>query len=358
MSIVIRRPSSLFKSVVPKITEPHVVNFWLSHINPLWSIDQALGRVVGREQLSSALLRLTIRCNTNVDFGQPGQHHPVNIEISGRRYQRHYSLTRLDRQHMQLHLKRVDGGRVSTWLWDHAQLGQMISFGKPYGEVTLGNFKQQRLLWLAAGSGITPMYSLLNQMANAKKLGNFDITLLYWAQRHEEFAFTKQFDAWQQQYPHFKVHYLCTQEAPFDARLNAQHSQLFGDLSQTSVFACGPSGFVTTAHQLCQHASQLQTEAFSLSLQPSSATEQSVAVTLTKSQKQLNIPMGVPILQALEQAGLEPAYGCRMGICNHCVCHKVSGVTHNMNNGDHNAEPAQSLKICINSAQSDLVLDL
>ena len=47
-----------------------------------------------------------------------------------------------------------------------------------------------------------------------------------------------------------------------------------------------------------------------------------------------------------------------MGICNKCACHKVEGHTQNIVNGQQNAEPGNLLKICVNSAQSDLVIDL
>jgi hypothetical protein len=47
-----------------------------------------------------------------------------------------------------------------------------------------------------------------------------------------------------------------------------------------------------------------------------------------------------------------------MGICNKCVCNKVEGSTKNLVNGGQNSEPGNLLKICVNSAQSDLVIDL
>ncbi len=61
---------------------------------------------------------------------------------------------------------------------------------------------------------------------------------------------------------------------------------------------------------------------------------------------------------ALEQQNIKPKHGCRMGICNKCACTKAQGSTQNLLNGSANHEPAQLLKICVNSAQSDLVIDL
>ena len=83
-----------------------------------------------------------------------------------------------------------------------------------------------------------------------------------------------------------------------------------------------------------------------------------VNVTLTQSNKVIAIPKGQSILVSLEHEGLKPTHGCRMGICNKCVCNKSQGSTRNLLNGSENTEPSQLLKICVNSAQSDLVIDL
>ena len=83
-----------------------------------------------------------------------------------------------------------------------------------------------------------------------------------------------------------------------------------------------------------------------------------VNVTLTQSNKVVSIPKGQSILAGLEQQNLKPTHGCRMGICNKCVCNKAEGATKNLLNGAQNSEPGNALKICVNSAQSDLVIDL
>jgi hypothetical protein len=47
-----------------------------------------------------------------------------------------------------------------------------------------------------------------------------------------------------------------------------------------------------------------------------------------------------------------------MGICNKCVCKKAEGATRNLVNGAQHAEPGSLLKLCVNSAQTDLIIDL
>ena len=47
-----------------------------------------------------------------------------------------------------------------------------------------------------------------------------------------------------------------------------------------------------------------------------------------------------------------------MGICNKCTCHKAQGATKNLVNGLGNTEPNNLLRICVNSAQTDLIIDI
>jgi ferredoxin len=83
-----------------------------------------------------------------------------------------------------------------------------------------------------------------------------------------------------------------------------------------------------------------------------------VAVTLAKSGRTLQLPRGASLLAALEAEGVKPAYGCRMGICNTCACGKRSGQTRHLLTGALEGEPVSALRLCVNSASSDLVLDL
>ena len=87
-------------------------------------------------------------------------------------------------------------------------------------------------------------------------------------------------------------------------------------------------------------------------------TTGSVQVTLAASQRVLTLPRNSSLLEALEAAGLAPAHGCRMGICNTCACGKRSGSTRHLQTGALEHEPVTALRLCVNRAASDLVLDL
>ncbi|HMY01090.1 MAG TPA: 2Fe-2S iron-sulfur cluster binding domain-containing protein, partial [Agitococcus sp.] len=76
------------------------------------------------------------------------------------------------------------------------------------------------------------------------------------------------------------------------------------------------------------------------------------------SQKTLSLPQGQSLLNALEEQGVYPPSGCRMGICHSCSCQKQSGTTQDLQNGEINQEPNSAVRLCVSRPQSDLVLEI
>jgi len=353
---VIEKRNSLFNSLTQAIFDKEMANFWLQKVNPLWSVKHGLVQIVKKEFVAHDMVSLTLKCNRLVKMGIAGQHHPVIVEIAGRRYERTYSLTQIDEQHLRLTIKKVEDGIVSNWFMTESQIGDIFELGQPYGDMQQ-NIETPKLIMLAAGSGITPMLSLITAIKQSQQLDKVQVQLLYWVKQRSDAAFIEYFEKVAQQFPNFSYQVFYTQETPNDERLNAEHLALIDDLENSTVYACGPSGFVSTVEQLFEKAPTVLTEAFSLT-QDSTAEVGYVNVTLTQSNKIIAIPKGQSILVSLEHEGLKPTHGCRMGICNKCVCSKAQGSTRNLLNGSENTEPSQLLKICVNSAQSDLVIDL
>ena len=352
----IEKRASLFNSMAQSVMNSHDANFWLQKINPLWSMNQPLAKVVKKQIVAKDMVSLILQCNRHVQRGVAGQHHPVTVEIAGRHYERTYSLMQVDADHLCLTVKKIDQGLVSSWLVDQSQTGNILRLGQPYGEMQQ-QVQTPKLLLLAAGSGITPMLSLIEALCQSRQLKAISVQLMYWVKTHEDAAYAEYLKEVAENFPNFTYQIFYTQE--HDQRLNPSHIDQLKSLNETTVYACGPSGFAATAETLFKHVASIQTEAFSLSQFDTDATDTGfINVTLTQSNKTIAIPKGQSILSSLEHQGIKPKHGCRMGICNKCACTKVQGATKNLLNGSANHEPSQLLKICVNSAQSDLVIDL
>lgn len=67
---------------------------------------------------------------------------------------------------------------------------------------------------------------------------------------------------------------------------------------------------------------------------------------------------GRPLLEQAERAGLCPQFGCRMGICRICTCHKTAGSVRNVLSGEISAAEEEDIQICVSVPVGDGELTL
>ncbi len=337
----------------------HVFDFWAERVSPTWSRHRPLARVVARETAADDTVTLVLVPNRHVRRPAPGQHVMVGAEVDGRRVARSYSPSPLPDGRFAITVKAVPGGRLSEHLVHHARVGDVLTIGEPFGSLALPDDVAPVLL-LAGGSGITPLIALLR--AQAMHGVTRTITLAYWVRTPGEACFVEDLRALADAHPALRVHIATTRATdPRFAygRLDADTlAMLAGEGAAPHVIACGSAGFVAHARALAEpRAASFQAEAFSPpDVQPGEAGE--VDIRLVRSGKTLRVPRNQPLLVALEAAGLRPAHGCRMGICNTCACGKSAGTTRDVLTGARDPEPATALRLCVNAAAGDLVLDL
>lgn len=376
-----RRP--LLKRIARTLLAPDALDFWTSRLRPSWSWDRPLARIVARQAESSDSFTLLLQPNRHWRGFLPGQHLNISAEIDGTRVTRSYSLSDAPRAdgRIAITVKAMPGGKLSQHLCHTAQIGDVLALGPAFGEMTLPKTAEGAWLFLAAGSGITPLMAMVRAQA---ALGMpVPLTLIYWARTRDELCFVEELRALAASQPNFRVDFVLTRDVQANdadtgdadtgdvrhGRIDAPSlSMLAPDLHQRRVFACGPDGFVAAARALAaDRAAVLQCEAFQseaftppprVVFEDDGEAPRHVQITLTKSGRTLDVPRGTSLLTALEDAGLKPASGCRMGICNTCACGKRAGTTRHLHTGDIQHEPVSALRLCVNSAGSDLILDL
>ncbi len=358
-----RRP--LLKRLARTLVAPDAFDFWASRLNPIWSLDRPLARIVARRAESSDSWTLTLQPNRHWRGFGPGQHLNVSAEIDGTRITRSYSLSDAPRTdgRIAITVKAMPGGKLSQHLCHAANIGDVLDLGPAFGEMTLPENTRGAWLFLAAGSGITPLMAMIR--AQAAQGMPMPIVLAYWARTRDELCFVDELRALAARQPNFRVDIVLTRDDDAadcrHGRIDASLLSAFApDLHQRRVFACGPDGFVAAARALtAERAVAFHAEAFTPPPRVDTDIEGgSVQLTLAASNRVLTVPRGESLLTALESAGLNPASGCRMGICNTCACGKRAGTTRHLHTGDVEHEPVSALRLCVNSARSDLTLDL
>ena len=343
---------------------PQALAFWAGRLAP--GMDAGRARVLERRRESADAVTLVLQPGRGWGGFQPGQHVSIGAEIDGRRVRRSYSPTVIPRAdgRIAITVKRVAGGKLSAYLCDDITVGAWLDIGPAFGEMTLPAQPEAPLLFLAAGSGITPLISMTRALAAGGT--PVPLTLLYWARRRDELCFVDELRGLAREHADFDVHFLLTGDAASEkdeseGRIDAaQLASFVPDIVQRRVLACGPGDFVEAARALAApQALAFDSEAFTPPrITDDSDTSGNVQVTLAASQRVLTLPRGSSLLEALEAAGLTPAHGCRMGICNTCACGKRSGSTRHLQTGALEHEPVTALRLCVNRAATDLVLDL
>lgn len=350
-SVIPSRRAGLQRWISPKLFD-----FWAGQVNPLWSLERPLARLVERRPAGRGAATLVLRVNRHWQGMRAGQHLNLGVEIAGRRLLRSYSPTPLDARHLAITVKAVVDGRVSRHLVEHARPGEVFSLEPAFGELVLPEAPVPLLL-LAAGSGITPMRALLRELA-ARGMPA-DVALLYWARTREEFCFVEELQAQAQAHPRLQLELLATRDTPAPAaRIGDYPLERLAGLAHRQVMACGPAGFVAAARQrLDGRVARFQAEAFTPAA-PMAGEEGEVEVELARSGRRLRLPRALSLLEGLEAQGLKPKHGCRMGICNSCACPRQSGATRHVLTGERSDEPAVPVRLCVSAPSTDLILDL
>ncbi|WHR59304.1 ferredoxin reductase [Acinetobacter haemolyticus] len=325
------------------------VDFVLQKIKPTFAWKRILAEVTAVRSLSTDMVLLTLKPNHNFDLSQvsAGQSILITLMIQGIYHQRSYSIIDITPQG-EIRLGIKVQGLVSS----AAQLlhvGDCIEISQAQGDFVLHQGQQPALL-IASGSGITAIYSLLQQ-AITQNLKEIHVVYFNRAE-----VFHQEIVDLGKQYPQLKYHF-------FNTSVAKQHldtallEQLVPNFKEIQAYACGHHSMMRQAQEIyMQHgaAENFHQEFF----QPVQLEQSNEAQQITFRRAQQNFIATTNLLSSAEQAGLRPQHGCRMGVCNRCSCTKVSGVTKNVITGEIDDQPNRAIKLCVSQALSPVTIDL
>ncbi|WP_321284922.1 hybrid-cluster NAD(P)-dependent oxidoreductase [uncultured Vibrio sp.] len=271
----------------------------------------------------------------------PGQHLPIDIEVDGKKIGRRYTLSsspsRLGRY--AISVKRISGGRVSNALLDNLQVGDVLEAENPDGEFHLKPHHTQRLLLLSAGSGVTPMLSMVRYLADHKQLD--DVVFYHQCRTEKDIPCRAELEQLKREHPGLEVKFCLTQPAidwfGLKGRLSLSHIKQIKDAEQRQVFVCGPDGFMQKAKNLLLKKGlpedSYHQEAFGV-IPVKTKAEKSIEIEFNGSTFTGNNQR--TLLDQLEDAGKEISNSCRAGLCGSCKVQLQSGKV------DHPHVPALS----------------
>jgi ferredoxin-NADP reductase len=331
---------------------------YLELINPLWSTRELRGRIERIDQVTRDAATVVIKPGYRWNGHQAGQYCRIGVDIRGVRHWRAYSLTSdPDRPDgcISITPKLVERGAVSPYLVRHGRPGAILSLGGVEGDFVLPDPPPDRLLFISAGSGITPIMSMLRHLAAQEQLN--DAVLLHSARTPEEVIFGGELRRLAGRFPGFRLH---EQHTSSMGRLKPLHlDQLCEDWRERETFASGPGPMLDA---LTEHwdsegvLDRLRMERFQPKLEGEPG--EGGTITFLKSDCQVEADGTKPILVVGEEAGLKLPFGCREGICHTCVGTLRKGRVRDLRNGNVRGEEGQPTKTCINAPEGPVEIEL
>ena len=310
---------------------------------------------------------------------KPGQFVTLGLTIDGKRVKRSYSISSTPtRPHtLDITVKRVPSpkdianappGLVSNWLHDNLTIGSQVKITGPMGKFTCVDRPAKKLLFISAGSGITPMISMSRWLCD---LGtDVNLIFIYSTRSRRDFIFRHELESMAARYRNFKLAVTTTGLEPgqawqgYTGRLTELMLQAIApDLQERTIYICGSNSFMADVKNRLQtlnfpmenyyeesfgsppkkKPNSISSESSLTSVstpeldpetsQPEpenitsvkSSEERSPVIVLETSGKAIVGDEEDTILEIAEQEGIELPSGCRMGACGACKLPLLSG---------------------------------
>jgi stearoyl-CoA 9-desaturase NADPH oxidoreductase len=343
------------------MTTPLVPDDYLALMNPAWSARELTGTIVRvqpeTEDASTVVVRPSFRWRRH----RPGQYLRIGVEINGIRHWRAYSLTS-DPDHpdglVSITVKHVAAGKMSPYFTRRAEPGSMVFLGDVEGEFRLPDSLPERALFISAGSGVTPIWSMLRDLERRDALT--DVFHVHCARTADQVIFGDYLRRMDVRYPGYTLREHLTSQL---ARVTpADLDDICPDWRERETFLSGPRSMIDAmkTHWKGQaDPARLHIERFQPIIGRGDAdvgTGGTVHFRVTDVQATCDV--GVSMLVGGEQAGGILPFGCRMGICHTCVGKLRFGHVRDLRTGELHGEEGQTVRTCVNAPEGHVEIDL
>lgn len=315
-----------------------------------------------KEALDAVTLKLEVPENLKTQMKtRAGQFIGITAEIDGESVHRSYSLSSgPDEQDLEISIKKVPKGKMSTYLLERLSVGDSLKVVPPAGHFYKDYASKRHHVMFAAGSGVTPMLSILKFLKNVKP--DEQASLFYWNQTTESSMFLNDLLE-RSKDPKFNLFLGFTKEKP-----DMEEACFFKRCDQPDLkdcfykwsvsidmpvfYLCGPEEFMSTIEFFLgtkgYDPSQIRKESFNLA----AAAE---VISLSEERKDGPLYIGdrsllceeeggvcealldgdtisvspnkdETILEAFLRDGESPPYSCMEGTCIACQCKVVEGL--------------------------------
>ncbi len=340
-------------------TSPLLPDDYLELINPLWSTRELRGRIESIDRETHETVTVVIRPGYEWPGHEPGQYLRIGFDIDGVRHWRAYSITSdsdRDDGFISITPKLVETGVVSSYLVNRARVGTIVSLSDVEGHFTLPDPLPEKLLFVSAGSGVTPIMSMLRGLQRMDSIS--DVVHLHSARKADEFIFGDYLRKLRDSYEGFRLHEQLTAE---QGRLTPDDlDHLCPDWREREAYLSGPAELLDAMDERWERdgdCDRLHIERFQPVLDADNAGEGGT-IWFAVSEQETESDGEKPILVAGEEAGLQLPFGCREGVCHTCVGELCSGQVRDLRSGDVYGQGGQMVRTCISAPEGPVEIKL
>jgi ring-1,2-phenylacetyl-CoA epoxidase subunit PaaE len=314
-------------------------------------------------------LNVPAELRSSFDF-QPGQFLTLRADIGGTDVRRSYSISSARsqlRKHglLEVGIRPVQGGVFSNWAASQLKMGDTLRVMPPEGRFVVQRPRAIHRVGFAAGSGITPILSIL--ASTLEEQADSQFTLVYGNRRMDSVMFNEALQDLKDRYPSrlSLIHILSrqAQEVPLlEGRIDGDKVRAIMDAflpvgSMDEVFVCGPEAMIEATEKALLSAGvkaeRIRSERFGLPTldtltpearaqavlgKPNEALTASGSAEGQAGEVQLTVvldgkPYAMPmrrnekILDIALSLGMDLPYACKAGVCCTCRCKVMEGTT-------------------------------
>ncbi|MGB5346665.1 MAG: 2Fe-2S iron-sulfur cluster-binding protein [Woeseia sp.] len=280
----------------------------------------------------------------------PGQHLPIQVEVDGQRIRRTYSICSAPGvAPLEIGVRIQPGGKFSSFAAETLRAGDTLKVMPPFGQfhATLNADHEKTCLAFAAGSGITPILSIIR--ATLEQEAKSRVVLFYGNRRHSTTMFIDDLYALKNRFPErLQLYFIFSrekQEFPiFDGRLDADkvrelYRTFCVGLDVDEAFVCGPDTMIESVTAALAEvglpADSVHVERYGAPRKgprapaaraAATAGTASITVIMDGHRKSFDMPQdGASIVDAAAQHGIELPFSCKGGVCATCRTRVVAG---------------------------------
>lgn len=325
----------------------------LDEMSP-WDDRLQVLEVIGITDEAPEVRTFTFRSDAQTWFRyKPGQFVTLELPVGDEPLMRTYTLSSSPSRPFSIAVTvKAQAGSIGTrWMFEHLKPGDRLRAYGPAGDFSHHNHPAGKYLFISAGSGVTPMMSMLRWLNDCAPWT--DVSFVNCARRPEEIIFRKELELLGGRMPGLSLGFLIEERSSRESwfghmgRIDAVRLPLLApDFREREVFCCGPEPFMRAVRDMLSAAGfdmeHYHQESFSAPVAevvvPPLAGEDVVAdevvpVHFSVSGTEGACLPGQTVLQTARAAGVRIPAACEFGLCGTCKVRKLSGEVAMEHNG-------------------------